>query len=91
MESVLLARLGQLFNDERASVVVARLLFGLLDDLNLHDVILFSLKNGCVRRGLPQVLDGNVDQPGAQRALLLVRFLPIVLHDLSPSYSWTAN
>jgi hypothetical protein len=48
-------------------------------------VTLSSLKNGCVRHGLPQVLDGNVDQPGAQRALLLVRFFPIVLHDLSPS------
>jgi hypothetical protein len=32
-----------------------------------------------------QVLDGDVDEPGAQRPLFLVCFLAIVLHDgLSP-------
>ena len=34
--------------------------------------------------GLAQVLDGDVDQPGAQRFLLLVR-LSVVLHGFSPS------
>ena len=37
----LLAGLGELFNDERAAGVVARLLFGLLDHVNLHCLPLF--------------------------------------------------
>jgi hypothetical protein len=39
--------------------------------------------NGCVQR-LAQVFDLDVDQPGAQRAFLLVRFLAFVLHGVSP-------
>ncbi len=35
-------------------------------------------------RGLPQVLDSDIDKPGAQRALLLVRFLAIVFHGVYP-------
>jgi hypothetical protein len=32
-----------------------------------------------------QVLDRHVHEPGAQGALFLVRFFPVVLHDCSPS------
>jgi hypothetical protein len=37
---------------------------------------------GC-QTGSAQVLDGDVDQPGAQRSLFLVRFLAFVLHGVS--------
>jgi hypothetical protein len=73
-----------LLDDERASGVVARLLVRLLDDLNLHDVKSPQMKNGCDALRLAQVLDLDVDEPGTQRAFLLVRFLPFVLHGLSP-------
>lgn len=78
----LLTRLCQLFDDERAPGNVARLLVRLLDHLNLHHLKSPHLKNGCGQ--LAQVLDLDVDEPGAQRALFLVRFLPFVLHGVSP-------
>jgi hypothetical protein len=63
------------------------LLVGLLDDLNLHGLSPLSIKTWvsvCVVC-LAEVLDGDVDEPGTQRPLFLVRFLAIVLHDgLSP-------
>jgi hypothetical protein len=81
----LLARLGQLFDDERATGVIARLLFRLLDHLNLHHLLSPQIIDGCGTRPLAQVLDLNVDEPGAQRAFFLVRFLAFVLHGVSPS------
>ena len=81
----LLAGLGELFNDERAAGVVARLLVGLLDHLNLHHWKSPQLRKGWSTKPLAQVLDRDVNEPGAQRALLLVRFFPFVLHGPSPS------
>jgi hypothetical protein len=83
-QSNLLARLRQLFDDERAARV-ARLLFCLLDHLNLHHLKSPRMLNGYGARRLAQVLDRDVDKPGAQRAFFLVRFFAFVLHGLSPS------
>jgi len=80
---VLLPRLERLLDDECATSVVTGLLFGLLDDLDFHDLILCSFETGWEIRSA-QVLDGDVDQPGAQRSGFLVRFLAFVLHGLSP-------
>jgi hypothetical protein len=80
----LLTGLGHLFDDPGATAVGKGLLVRFLDDLNLHGVssyrfalVNISWSNAC----LTQVLDRDVDEPGAQRALLLVRFFPVVLHD----------
>jgi hypothetical protein len=86
----LFARLGELFDDERAPGRVARLLFGLLEHLNLHDVsLLVSTMDGGTERSA-QVFERDVDEPGAQRAFLLV-CLAIVLHGVSPSVSVYAS
>ena len=88
--SELLARLEQLLDDECAAGVVGRLLVGLLDDLNLH-VSCLSMTRMVAAAGLAQVLDGDVDEPGAQRPLFLVRFLAIVLHGLLLVCRWWLN
>jgi hypothetical protein len=81
----LLPWLRQLLDDECTPGVVARLLVGLLDHLNLHHWKSPQLRKGWSTKPLAQVLDRDVNEPGAQRALLLVRFFPFVLHGPSPS------
>jgi hypothetical protein len=76
----LLTRRGKLLDDPRATDV-AGLLICLLDDLNLLHGLVLCLVTGCGSgTSLPEVFDGDVDQPGTQRPLLLVRFFPFVLH-----------
>ncbi|MEP6918862.1 MAG: hypothetical protein ABJC89_24695, partial [Acidobacteriota bacterium] len=83
-----LARLGHHVRNPGAAGVVVRLLVGLLDHVNFHGGVLVLNETGykklAAAGGLPQVLDRDVDQPGAERAFFLVGVFSIVLHLSSP-------
>ena len=79
---LLLGRLGRILDQPRAGFRTTHLAAALFENLNLHvlllSAVLLSIAVSDPRR-LSQVVDDDVDEPGAERAFVL---LLVVFHDL---------